>query len=352
MGSCCTAPDLNDQRLNQTLSEDAKKDRNQKKLLLLGPGNSGKSTFFKQLLRIHKDGFNNEKHYNRTDVTRSIFDCVITQMQAIIRQCEDFEYPLDEVIQESANFILKLAREREIDEIVADHIKMLWRDQYILDSFEHRTNLGIVDSCPHFFTSIDRISRADYIPSEQDILLVRQTTSGIHSERFEINGHRFEVFDVGGQRNERNKWIHCFESVTAVLFVASLSCYDQALFETDFINGMQESLNLFAEVVNSRWFKRTAMILFLNKADLFRIKIEKKDLRMCFPDFDGGKDFKAGVEYIKKQFMKRNESAGKAGGRQIYAHVTCATDTDSVRQVFNDVQHIVVNKALVGGGLL
>ena len=167
-------------------------------------------------------------------------------------------------MQGSADFMLALARDEDIDETVAYHIKTLWMDQHILDSFEHRTNLGIVDSCPHFFTSMDRICRNDYVPSEEDILLVRQTTTGVNSSSFVIGGHTFQVFDVGGQRSERNKWIHCFDSVTAVLFVASLSCYDQALFELDFINGMQESLNLFYEVINSRWFRRTAMILFLN----------------------------------------------------------------------------------------
>lgn len=46
-----------------------------------------------------------------------------------------------------------------------------------------------------------------------------------------IDGTIFEMYDVGGQRNERKKWIHCFDSVTAIIFVAALSEYDQVLFE-------------------------------------------------------------------------------------------------------------------------
>ena len=39
------------------------------------------------------------------------------------------------------------------------------------------------------------------------------------------------MFDVGGQRSERKKWIHCFENVTALLFVVAISGYDQCLVE-------------------------------------------------------------------------------------------------------------------------
>ena len=48
----------------------------------------------------------------------------------------------------------------------------------------------------------------------------------------------FLFVDVGGQRNERRKWIHCFDSVHGVIFVAALSEYDQALFEDNSVNRM------------------------------------------------------------------------------------------------------------------
>lgn len=39
------------------------------------------------------------------------------------------------------------------------------------------------------------------------------------------------VFDVGGQRSQRKKWIHCFDDAKAIIYVASLSEYDQVLEE-------------------------------------------------------------------------------------------------------------------------
>ena len=41
------------------------------------------------------------------------------------------------------------------------------------------------------------------------------------------------MVDVGGQRSERRKWIHCFENVTSIMFLAALSEYDQVLVESD-----------------------------------------------------------------------------------------------------------------------
>lgn len=39
------------------------------------------------------------------------------------------------------------------------------------------------------------------------------------------------IIDVGGQRNQRQKWIHFFEGVTAVVFFVSLSSFDELVEE-------------------------------------------------------------------------------------------------------------------------
>src|SRR3954467_7976686 len=78
----------------------------------------------------------------------------------------------------------------------------------------------------------------------------------------------FRMYDVGGQRGERKKWIHCFENVTAIMFIASLSEYDQVLAEDRSRNRLKESLDLFEGIINLPWFNDAPIILFLNKDDL------------------------------------------------------------------------------------
>jgi hypothetical protein len=95
------------------------------------------------------------------------------------------------------------------------------------------------------------------------------------------------MLDVGGQRSERRKWIHCFQDVTSVIFCVALSEYDLKLYEDDTTNRMQESLKLWKEICNTKWFVNTHMILFLNKRDLFEEKIKRVPLTVCFPLYDG-----------------------------------------------------------------
>ena len=247
-----------------------------------------------------------------------------------------------------------MRRDNEINEEVAYHIVQLWNDLGIKKTFELRGRLSIPDSCSHFFKNVKRISNPDYLPTDTDILLVRKRTTGIIEEHFVIKGTKFHIFDVGGQRNERKKWIHCFENVTAVIFVASLSCFDENLIEDENIIVMHETLNLFEEICNSRWFINTSFILFLNKRDLFEEKLLNKNnykpITSCFPSYTGPiNDFDSCYNYIKKEFESKNNNPKE---KHIYTHCTCAIDKDNVERIFNDVQHIVIQNSLHKGGLI
>jgi hypothetical protein len=82
-----------------------------------------------------------------------------------------------------------------------------------------------------FFDSLDRLFAPGYVPSDQDILRSRLKTTGITETVFDLGTLTYRMFDVGGQRSERKKWIHCFEKVTALLFLVAISGYDQCLVE-------------------------------------------------------------------------------------------------------------------------
>jgi len=157
----------------------------------------------------------------------------------------------------------------------------------------------------------------------------------------------FSVIDVGGQRSERRKWIHCFQDVTAVLYCVDLSGYDRKLFEDETVNRMHESLQLFKDIVNGDWFSGTAMILFLNKRDIFQEKIKRVPLKICFEDYDGENNYDQASDFIAKRFKEQSKAK-----KEIFMHLTCATDTDNIKFVFAAVKKIILNRILIGTGVI
>jgi len=143
------------------------------------------------------------------------------------------------------------------------------------------------------------------------------------------------------------KWIHCFENVRAVIFVIDISAYDRKLYEDEKVNRLEEALNLFEETCNSKYFRETSFILFLNKSDLFKEKIKKVPLTVIFPSYTGENTYEAGTAYLEQEFLKRNHQK-----KAIYCHLTCAADTQLVTVLFNGVKDIVVRHTLETSGLL
>lgn len=89
----------------------------------------------------------------------------------------------------------------------------------------------IADLFPSYFDSIDRLFTPGWLPDNQDMLQARLRSTGITETLFELGQMNFRMMDVGGQRSERKKWIHCFEGVQCLLFMVALSGYDQCLVE-------------------------------------------------------------------------------------------------------------------------
>ena len=108
----------------------------------------------------------------------------------------------------------------------------------IQNAYHNRSRFQLTDSAAYFFNQVRAVGAPNYLPSEQDVLRSRVRTTGIVESEFSIELNKFKIFDVGGQRNERKKWIHCFSEVTAVLFVAAMSEYDMVLFEDETANRM------------------------------------------------------------------------------------------------------------------
>ncbi|PAA67227.1 hypothetical protein BOX15_Mlig003673g1, partial [Macrostomum lignano] len=319
------------------------------KLLLLGAGESGKSTLVKQMKIIHENGYTNEERFQYRSV---VFSNTVQSLLAIVRAMGHLGIEFGSAASlDDARQLFALSGAADNDQLpvpLSQAMRRLWADPGVQECFRRSREYQLNDSAEYYLNSLDRLSQPDYVPSEQDVLRTRVKTTGIIETQFHYKGLHFRMFDVGGQRSERKKWIHCFEGVTAVIFTVALSEYDLTLFEDQELNRMTESLKLFDSICNNQWFVNTAIILFLNKMDLFQQKIQYSPLRLCFPEYTGPNDYRAAGEYIQHRFESLNKRRDK---RDVYTHFTCATDTSNVQFVFDAVTDVIIRNNLRDCGL-
>lgn len=220
------------------------------------------------------------------------------------------------------------------------------------------------DGLPYLLNNMKRISSEKYTPNNQDILHSRASTKSIYEYQVEIKSVPFVFIDVGGQRNQRRRWVECLDNVTSILFMVSSIEYDQYLVEDWTRNRLIESLSIFEKIVNSHSFVRASFILFLNKTDLLIEKLKsisekrkvnsksrrsqfqteycQQTIETYFPAFRGNPtDLKTVQNFLLSLFQARIVLAQH---RKLYSHFTTAVDTENIKHVFNDVRHKILEE--------
>ncbi len=188
------------------------------------------------------------------------------------------------------------------------------------------------------------LSLQDYLPTQQDILLARKPTKGIHEYDFEIKNVPFKMVDVGGQRSERRRWFECFDSVTSILFLVSSSEFDQVLMEDRQTNRLMESLNIFETIVNNRVFSNVSIILFLNKTDLLEEKVRAVAIKDYFSEYTGDPHSLDDVQkFLVDCFRNKRRDQQQ---KPLYHHFTTAINTENIRLVFRDVKDTILHDNL------
>eukprot|EP01103_Thecamoeba_quadrilineata_P006296 TRINITY_DN16019_c0_g1_i1.p1 TRINITY_DN16019_c0_g1~~TRINITY_DN16019_c0_g1_i1.p1 ORF type:complete len:361 (-),score=47.48 TRINITY_DN16019_c0_g1_i1:99-1181(-) len=356
MGNICNAKASNDEEelksreIEKGLHDHRRKHEAEVKILMLGTGESGKSTIAKQLKIIYLCGYSDNE---RLSFRRVIHANIIHAVKEISQTFQNLGLvnTLPTELQNTTNLFLsnQIHKHQSLNPELTNSIKELWENHLVQNHYFNNSEFHTDDSHIYYLNSITRISSDNYVPTDQDLLRARMRTLGVNEICFENEGTRFKIVDVGGQRSQRRKWIPCFDGITALIFCVAMSEYDQFLHEDRTVNRMHESLAAFRDVATLPYFVNTPMILFLNKCDLFEEKIIKKDLKECFPDYDGGCNVENGSRFLKELFRSQDS---KRPRNLLYIHITCATNTDNINYVFADVKNFVINVSLERSGLL
>ena len=302
------------------------------KILLLGASESGKSTIVKQMKIIHGDGYSQQQLESFTPV---VYDNLAESIWCVVNGMDRLGIAFQNPVNHDHAQAIKLLRTRKshytLPLEVVNAIDSLWADEGFQECFRRAYEYQLNDSAPYYFEHLPHLLAPGYVPNEQDVLRARVATTGITEVEFRDRKLTYKLVDVGGQRTERRKWMHCFDDVRAVLFVSAINGYDITLFEAEKINCLVESLNLFQSICDNKFFVESAIILFLNKMDLFRDKIMNSDrhLRLFFRHYTGpDRDVDVAAHFIQDQFLERNILY-----RMIYTHFTTATDMSNLKDV-------------------
>ena len=255
---------------------------------------------------------------------------------------------VNENIREIRDRVAKMSDKQPFLKEHYDDFEKLWADPYIQGTLEFRNRPGsyfqIMGNAQYLFEHMNEYWMEDYVPTFDDLLHFHRWTVGINKIKFALpskegaNEEIYEVFDFGGFRNERRKWWHFFENTAAIIFVVSLSGYNELLWEDGATNRMQGTIDVFGTVVSLRLLRESPILLFFNN-DRFEEKVGRNLVKEHFDDFEGNETKEEIIEFFKQKFLHQiNEERQK---QSVSFYVGSAIDTCCVQKMFDRCRIII-----------
>lgn len=331
-------------RIDSVLDDAASRAGDEHALLLLGRPSSGKSTLFLQFRQLYSHALDSPK------ARASYRGRVVSTMLTAMRELADTALAKELLPPHLADDVIALRELRDDESGVlsragAEIIERLWADAGVRKVFSSHEPSDVVNfSVSALFDRVATLAGADYVPTLDDTLRIRQVTTSARETTFETEGVRFRVTDVGGQRALRRRWINYFDRMEAVLFVAAMEEYEWRHGETGEGTLLDAAVDLFDETINHPALAGKPVVLFLNKVDLFCERFNPELFCKSFPGFDpSSTDAQLAADQVAAAFLSRLKSTDK---RQVWTHCTTALDASNVAVVFNAVRHSIIDANL------
>jgi len=209
----------------------------------------------------------------------------------------------------------------------------------------------------YFLRNIHRIAKREYIPTTEDILHARIQTMGVAEHTFDVNIHgklvTWHLYDVGGARGQRHTWVPYFDTANAIIFVAPISAFDQYLDEDTRTNRIDDSLQLFTQICANSLLKKVHLVLFLNKTDLLKAKLDKglRVQKYILSFGDRANDFDVVVQYFRAHFLQVHRRNNE-NRRVLYTHLTSVVDTKATQSIIGNVRDSIFRGYLQSAALV
>ncbi|MCJ1386116.1 hypothetical protein MMC17_009241 [Xylographa soralifera] len=309
------------------------------KVLLLGAGESGKTTLLKQIRLLHTIGFSTGE---KEDYRSVIFWNILVACQITIEEMRDrdinFRSGAAQIIAKMEDISAVNNSKFYLDNKSPcyEAIKTLSRDEGFQFALTYGHEYALQDSTFYYFENLERLFLPVYIPTDQDVLRARRRTVRISETVLKPKNSRntLYVLDVGGARSYRNLWPIILGGNHKMIFLAPIGGYNRCLVEDISGNAMEESLKIFESLFKLQHFQDTTIDLLFTKVDQLDHKLNVHPIRNWWPDYYGDpRSANDVIRYFTDKFLSLNRD----GNRRISVTALNLTDSENVEAYVEDI---------------
>ena len=326
------------------------------KICLIGCGGAGKSTIFRQCETLFGDGYSEKVLSNYTPfVQQSLVEKLKALFEFVLNECS-----MDrKIVDKNTELKMKLFLEKhKSEQFIGDKIldPQAWVDilnndevkGILANLHQHPAINSSIGNCIEFYIEdYSRLTTINYTALETDYIKFQQKTTGIVQHKFTYKNTPFLLMDVGGQRNERKKWINALSVCNALVYVVSLSEFDEICMEDEKTNRLVEDFATFQEWSKNDLVKEKMVYLLFTNTDRFQKKIRDSKrlevIRNIFPEHDISDDVRdldaVIFSRIVEEFSERDYNNRIAG-----MFKTNVLDCNELRSAMSSMLDMMINK--------
>ncbi|PIC33233.1 hypothetical protein B9Z55_013286 [Caenorhabditis nigoni] len=262
--------------------------------LILGCMGAGKTSFMRQMVRCQKKSITNNREYYLYCVQLNLLN-VYRELRNV---CISLEIQISPELDAAFTEIHEYRHKEKFPQKVIDAISLL-RNSQLFDFCRMRQRiLQLPQNYNYMIQRADDFMQADYIPSENDIMMSYSQTCGLVRDKVKTQGYDFELLELPGHHLWRAKWSQHFEDPDLVVFVIDLSeLCDPAFYNKGHLEN--KTVNVFTSLVSNALLAKVYWLLIFNKIDTFNDHSAGFDFKKLANHLDTGDNAKT---FYRSQF--------------------------------------------------
>ncbi|CAD5223527.1 unnamed protein product [Bursaphelenchus okinawaensis] len=302
------------------------------KIGFLGTCESGKSTICQQARLLTKAAPHEMELRHRPAYIRQL---LFTAMTCLLEHTKKIGYTIPvecqkyvDLIENNDNSAGLLIRKEE-----KEAFEKLWQEETIQNAYIRRAEVNMNDSVKYFFNNIHRFADLNFVPSQEDLVMLYVPTVGVRQESLEVNNQSFLIYDFSGRLMERKRWLSLYDTFDAIFYSIAISEFDQRFEDSSGKHSkLQYALDMFEQVCNEEKVKNVPIYVFLNETDVLAEKMERLELKAYFPDYNGSSE-KDAVDFFSDYCIAKGKT--RPGG--VWVYPTVGINGKKTQRTLNDL---------------